>query len=670
MHSKNQIAFLPNILIIFLPVLFFFGKDGFAFESREDSLKSVLRQTQEDALKVEILLQLAHNSEADDLLKTANYYSETLNFNLEKTVRGTVLNSLGMVYLRMGDNSSALQKFREAADIFTEQNDSTMLGRVYNNTGVANYWLGNSNQALDSYLSALEIRQALNDKIGVSKVLNNVGMIYHDWGLYSDALAWFDRALAAATDAGAPYEMAYSYSNIGTTYKKLKQFGEALKNYRKGHRFAVEVDEQNRKNSYFSPFFGDLYMELSHLDSALYFYKEALNYANRINNKNRIAQAEYKLGMVYFELGELHRAKEHLNRSYSAAVENNYVSLEQDNLFVLSEVAEREGNTGEALFFLKRATAMRDSLFNADKLSKFNDLQIKHFTEQQNRENLLLKQQNEIQEIAIRQQKVKTRILVISGIFVLAILFFIARSQISFKKISARLEKSEKELLKVNAGKDKFFALIAHDLKSPFNGLLGVTEILSENFDELPPEHSKKLIIELKKSVSNVYALVEGLLSWARIQTGKIEYRFEKTDLFNLAEEVIEQLETSAKNKNIKLEQNIGKNTFAVADEKSVLAIFRNLISNAIKYTNPGVKKESFTEVSVEDNGTGMSAEKLKKLFKIAKIDSEEGTARETGTGLGLILCKEFVEKNKGKIWAESEPGKGSRFVFTLPAAK
>jgi len=242
--------------------------------------------------------------------------------------------------------------------------------------------------------------------------------------------------------------------------------------------------------------------------------------------------------------------------------------------------------------------------------------------------------------------------------------------------LSAKLENSEKELLIANAGKDKFFTLIAHDLKSPFNGLLGITEILAENFDELPREQTKKMVLELRKSVTNVYALVEGLLSWAQIQTGKIIYRLEKTDLFNLAEKVTDQLEASAKNKNITLEQNIGENTFAVADEKSVSTVFRNLISNAIKYTNPGglvkveaVKKEGFIEVSVEDNGIGIPTETLKKLFTITEKISEEGTANETGTGLGLILCKEFAEKNNGKIWAESEPGKGSRFVFTLPAA-
>jgi signal transduction histidine kinase len=309
---------------------------------------------------------------------------------------------------------------------------------------------------------------------------------------------------------------------------------------------------------------------------------------------------------------------------------------------------------------MKEANMLNDSLFNTEKIAKFTDLQVRYFTEQQNQENLLLKQQNEIQEIAIRQQKLKTRILVISGILILVILFFIARSRVRFIKLSSQLEKSEKELLKANAGKDKFFTLIAHDLKSPFNGLLGVTEILAENFDQLSPDQSKKLILELRKSVINVYALVEGLLSWAQIQTGKITY----------------QLEISAKNKNITLKQNIAENTFAVADEKSVSTVLRNLISNAIKYTKPeglvkieAVKNDGFLEISVEDNGIGMKPEILKKLFTVTDKNSEKGTASETGTGLGLILCKEFVENNNGKIWAESELGKGSRFIFTLPAA-
>lgn len=644
--------------------------------STEDNLRKLLKTVQEDSAKVKILQELGFTMEATDLAKSANYYSAALQYAKEDSLKGSLLKTIGMIYHRMGDNTNALEYFQKASAIFEALNDSVMLGRVYNNMGVASYWIGNSNEALIYYQHALAIRKALNDQSGISKILNNIGMIYQDWRLFSEALDWHERALSAASKAGTLYEIAYSYSNIGNCYKKLQKYDLALSNYRTGYSFLVKMDEHNRVNSYFSSFFGDAYRQVGKQDSALHYYQEALDYARRINNKNRLALANHNLGKIYLDLDESGLAEEHLNRSYFAAIENNYVLLQQDNLFALSKLAEAEGDTGKAYTLLIKATGLRDSLFNADKLAKFNDLQIRYYTEQQSRENLFLKQRNEIQEITIRQQTMKTKGLIISGIFILGILFFIARSRISLKKLSARLEKSEKELKQANAEKDKFFALIAHDLRSPFNGILGITEILSENFGELPSGQTKKLIIELRKSASNVYALVEGLLNWAQIQTGKIQYQFEKTDLFNMAEEVTEQLASSAKNKDIKLVQKIGENTLAIADENSVSTVLRNLVANAIKYTNPGgeikiqaVKNDDFIETSVEDDGIGMSPEKLRNLFSITKKVSEEGTANETGTGLGLILCKEFVEINRGRIWVESEAGKGSRFVFTLPAA-
>jgi signal transduction histidine kinase/Tfp pilus assembly protein PilF len=676
MNKRKPIRWFKKLSALFILMIFSAIPPSLSANAKEDSLKSILANTEDDSLRVEILLHLGKAVEGAELGKSEYYYTEALKYEMADSIRADLLYSLGMIFLRTGENTKATEQFLKAKDLFEALNDSTRTGRIYNNLGVASYWLGNSNEALTNYHRSLEIRRVLNDHSGVSKVLNNIGMIYQDWGLFNEALEWHEEALQAISEAGTYSELAYCYSNIGACYKKLEQFDLALSNYRKGHNYVVKVDEQNRENSYFFSFFGETYREMAMRDSALHYFLGALDYARRINNTNRIAQANYNLGKIHLEMDKPELAREYLNLSYSASLEDNYLSLKRDNLFALSELAEQEGNTGKALDFLKQATALRDSLFNTDELSKFTDLQIKYFTEKQTRENLLLKQKNEIQEIAIRQQKLKTRILIISGIFILAILFFITRSRVKLKKMSARLEKSEKELLIANAGKDKFFTLIAHDLKSPFNGLLGVTEILAENFDELPTAQTKKLILELRKSVTNVFGLVEGLLSWAQIQTGKIEYRVEKADLFKLAEEVTEQLETSAKNKNITLEQNIGEHTFAVADKKSVSTVFRNLISNAIKYTNTrglvkieAAKKDGCLEISVEDNGIGMNQETLKKLFTITEKNSEAGTANETGTGLGLILCKEFIEKNNGKIWVESEPGKGSRFVFTLPAA-
>jgi len=645
-------------------------------DTKEDSLKRILQSAKIDSEKLNVLLQLARISNPEDKEKSIGYYSHALQFVTDKSQKGAILDTIGLYYLQLGNNTDALINFQLSEEIFLQLNDSTWLGKIYNNIAVAHYWLGNSIEALNYYQNALSIRTALNDLIGVSRVMNNIGLIYQEWNLYKDALGWHKKALETAYNLNHGALIAYSYSNIGQCYKNLKDYDSALKSYRTGFNYQAQIDKQNLTNSFFSLFFGEVYSKKNMVDSALYHFQKAYDYAKRINNRNRLAVANYNLGKTYLEINELDLAKEHLNESYRSSVENNYKLLEKDNLLILSKIAEKEGNISDALQYMKEANKLNDSLFNSEKIAKFTDLQVRYFTEQQNQENLLLKQQNEIQEIAIRQQKLKTRILIIGGILILGILFFISRSRVRFIKLSARLEKSEKELLKANAGKDKFFTLIAHDLKSPFNGLLGITEILSENFDELLPEQSKKMVMELRKSVTNVYALVEGLLNWAQIQTGKIKYRLEKTDLFNLAEKVTEQLETSAKNKNIALKQNITKNTFAVADEKSMSTVFRNLISNAIKYTKPGgvvkveaIKKEGFIEVSVVDNGIGIPPETLKKLFTITEKVSVPGTANETGTGLGLILCKEFLEKNNGKIWAESEPGKGSRFVFTLPAA-
>lgn len=666
---------LKIIFIISLFILPLFYAEA-AFETKEDSLKHILQNTELDSVKINALLQLARMSNPEDKEKSIEYYSRALRFVKNEAEKGAITDTIGLYYLQLGNNTEALAHFQLAGEIFQQLNDSSWLGKIYNNIAVANYWMGNSLEALNYYHNALSIRSAIKDMTGVSRVMNNIGLIYQEWNLHKDALVWHKQALETAYELNDKTLAAYSYSNIGRCYENLKDYDSALAIYQTGYDYLSQTDSENKSNSFFSSFFGDLYSKMNMPDSALYHFQKSLDYANRLNNKNRVAIANYNLGKTYFEINDLDLAKEHLLLSYHSSVENNYKSLEKDNLFILSGIAEKEGDIPKALGYLKEANMLNDSLFNTEKIAKFTDLQVRYFTEQKNQENLLLKQENEIQEIAIRQQKLKTRILVVSGIFILGILFFIARSRISLKKLSARLEKSEKELLKANAGKDKFFTLIAHDLKSPFNGLMGITELLSENFDRIPPDQTKKMIHELRKSVSNIYALVEGLLNWAQIQTGKMEYRFEKTDLFTIAQKVSEQSATIAQNKNITLEQNIGEYTFAVADEKSVSTVFRNLISNAVKYTSPGghvtinaIKKENQIEVSIADNGIGMKPEILKKLFTIAEKVSEPGTANETGTGLGLILCREFVEKNKGKMWAESEPGQGSRFIFTLPAA-
>jgi CheY-like chemotaxis protein/two-component sensor histidine kinase len=244
-------------------------------------------------------------------------------------------------------------------------------------------------------------------------------------------------------------------------------------------------------------------------------------------------------------------------------------------------------------------------------------------------------------------------------------------------KTHLALREAQKNLREANATKDKFFSIIAHDLKNPFNSLIGLSELLIKNFDNFDDVKKKKFIQKIYESSDNMYKLLENLLSWSRMQTGRIEWCPENINLNQIAGENLSLLKTAAENKHIVIISDLNANTTVYADADMVTMVFRNLITNAIKFTREdGVVRivskitSNFEEITVSDTGLGLSKEDIKKLFKIDVQHSTCGTAKEKGSGLGLILCKEFIEKNGGKIWVESELGKGSDFKFTLPKTK
>ncbi len=241
--------------------------------------------------------------------------------------------------------------------------------------------------------------------------------------------------------------------------------------------------------------------------------------------------------------------------------------------------------------------------------------------------------------------------------------------------VESTLKDNKIELEKSNVTKDKFISIIAHDLKNPFNAMLNFSEILHENFENFDTHEKKKLINHIHQAHHSTYKLLENLLEWSKIQSGNFEFKPEQIKLNLLTEETMKQLRLSAENKAINMINKVEKNIMVNADKNMVSTIIRNLISNAIKFTPKGgeiniyskVNGDKFVEITVEDNGKGMNADTLGKLFQIDQTISIKGTEGETGTGLGLILCKEFIEKHDGTIRVESEIEKGSKFIFTLP---
>lgn len=251
---------------------------------------------------------------------------------------------------------------------------------------------------------------------------------------------------------------------------------------------------------------------------------------------------------------------------------------------------------------------------------------------------------------------------------------------ITERKIAEQaLKESEEKLREINAEKDKFFSIIAHDLKGPFNSMLGFSDLLISNFDNYSDKKKKKFISIIQQSAQNTYKLLENLLLWSRAQRGVIEFFPENSNLYLLSVEATIMLNKSLKAKSVTLLNQIPEDINVKADRNMMLTVFRNLISNAIKFTPNGgkiiinadiitdKKKQNYIEILVKDTGIGITKENLNRLFKISENISTKGTDGEIGTGLGLILCKEFIEKHGGKIWLKSKPKKGSTFIFTLP---
>ena len=231
------------------------------------------------------------------------------------------------------------------------------------------------------------------------------------------------------------------------------------------------------------------------------------------------------------------------------------------------------------------------------------------------------------------------------------------------------------KLHELNASKDKFFSIISHDLRGPFQALLGYSELIEETIDTASKDEIKSDIRKLQKTVEQLYALIENLLTWSTIQQGVIKYQLEEVELDQLVEPNLELFTPKAEQKQITLKNSITKGLIVHADSNMVNTILRNLISNALKFTPTGGIIEILTqsyhetdiEITVSDSGIGIKPEDISKLFRIDIPHTNTGTDGEQGTGLGLNLCKDLVEKNGGNIWVESEVGKGTNFKFTLP---
>ena len=575
--------------------------------------------------------------------------------------------------------------------------------------GGVNYWaLGEYDNAMHYYDSCLRIAENISNRKLAAFAMNNMGMIYQDEGDYTKAMINFNHALVIMKALDDKIEYAKIMNSLGKLNTELHKYKEALKNY----QIVLDlVKNSNELKLYFWVLsdIGEVYFRINQPEKALSYFELALRIANNLDDKVGKAMIYNNIGRTYLSQRNFTKTKSNFQKAIAFARQ----SKARDQIMItwqnMSDMYSNQGEYKESLKYFKLYKEMSDSIYSEKKMKNISNLQIRYETEAKGKEIELLRKDAELNRLRISQQKSFRNLLMVLLLVVLMITTIIygrlnikrqankllaekndeienkkaelhtmmEHLQQSNKKLEeqkAEIEKQVETIREVNSTKDRFFSIIAHDLKSPFNSILGFSSLLVEQIQENNHEGIEEYAIILQNSSQRVYDLLTNLLEWARSQTGRMEFNPERTEIVALIDNVIELSKDAAQQKSITISKDMLPNAFVLVDKYMISTVLRNLFMNAIKFTKPGGKivisaqqKKNQLEISVSDNGVGIDKDAIDKLFRIDESYSTAGTQNEKGTGLGLILCRDFVERHRGQIGVESVLGKGSKFFFNLP---
>jgi signal transduction histidine kinase len=606
-----------------------------------DSLKIELNKAIEDITKVKILNKISEHLEYIDLTKALIYGDKALKLALKINYKkgvGDSYNNLGLLYYSKSDYARSIKSIFKAIDIYLELDDKLSLSFAYNNLAFNYIDQKEYDKSIDSYLKALNLSVQLKNKENIPSILNNIADAYIQKKDYNKALQYCFLALSKNKLNNNTKSMSVNLTNIGDTYVCLKKYSKGIEAINESIK--LNNNDTNLLNGYNNLVLGKV------------------NYFMALDEKN--IDSKKKL---------YNKSKLHLNSSLESFKKFESKIDIQECYFYLFKINKSTGNFKEALDFFEKYSKIKNSIFSEENKNKVANLETQ-------REIDIRDKKIEIQNLKIKNDSRKVYLLISISAAIALLLGLFFWLYLSKRKTNLQLEDKNKIISNINKQKDKFFSIIAHDLRGPFNGFLGLTELLAEDIDDMEKEEIQFAAVNMRSSAVNLNRLLENLLEWSRMEQGLIPFSPQENILLPVVNECIATLEVATNKKEIKIQIDIPEETNVFADHNILQAVIRNILSNAVKFTPKGgtitiqgKEDNKNTIIAIKDSGIGMNTKILENLFKLDVKTNRTGTDDEPSTGLGLILCKEFVEKHGGKIWVESEENKGSTFYFSFPQA-
>lgn len=705
---------LRNILFLILVLVqFSFAGDNI------DSLEKVLK-TQTGFNRLKTLDKLCRTYEAISPKSRLNYSNEYYLLALKSDIDSIIANAnnaMSISYYYSSRIDSAIYFGERAIELYRKLKDSSRMASMETNLGVFYARTDNLSKALEKYYNALKIKRRFKDSVGIGLALNNISSIYYDFDEFEKAIETFKEVLGYYKSFPIDNRHATVYRNLGKSYFRLAaqqiKYGDSTKSIELDKNLAIEreyinIDNLSEKGKKYLKISEDnlmksldiftktndeisiakvktdlAYIEISfgNLEKALGFLSESEDIFKKYEVILELSDAYNYFGYIYYLKGDFTKSKYYLEKSIEYAKVNNQSEIIVNSVGILSQVYFETKDYKNASLTQKLYIDLKDSLMNVSNRKEIEKIKTKYGLEQKESELNFMKENEKV----LRQRMY----LLFALILLLFLLIVGLYSRFSFKnkvnkelsqinktlkQLNLDLMNSENELKEVNAAKDKLFSIIAHDLRNPLGAFRNVTEVLNKDFETLDADEMKEYIEAMNESASSLYMLLENLLTWSATQRGKISFHPSSENISQIVNLTLSPIIPVASSKNIDIINECDINISGILDKNLTSTIIRNLVSNAVKFSNAESKIVVYTkdvsdnqyQICVQDFGVGMSEEIKNTLFKIDKTQSHEGTSGEKGTGLGLIICKEFAEMQGGKIWVETEIGKGSTFCFTV----
>jgi len=641
-----------------------------------------------DTTRIAEIIEIAkahHHSETID----SSYYFYNNALELAKSIDSEsqiaeCLFNIAIYYQETYKYNSAIEYFNNALVLYESLNKMKTVAQIKNLIGYNYAVLTEGDKAIDYYFKSLILCRKLKDKAGVAYNYTDIGNLYYENENYDFAKKYYNDALNIYIKLKDTLGISSTYTNLANAITDSDNTSSGVDFYFESIKLQEFIkDTEGIALNYNN--IGDYYMNLNNYNDANIYFNKALEKITELNNSEDLKALIYSnLSDLENSVGNFGKAIFYGNKSLEISNKLGLLDIKKDDLKHLSFAYEKSGNKLKALDALKQYTIINDTILKTNKRKKvllfnaLNKLEESNFKINQ----LSLKNENE--------KKIMYFLVIAISIFGFFVVLLIyqqtskkkAYNLLEFKNYQIRRMNEEIKLqtdnLKLlNSTKDKFFSIIAHDLKNPFNSIKGFTELLIENIASYDEEKRLKFLKIIKGSTTKASDLLNNLLIWANSQSGTIKFNPVKIELVKQVSDVISLVEIQAINKEISIYNNVYHFLYVNADVNMLNTILRNLLSNAIKFTNPEGEihisssvKNNFITISIKDNGVGMSADSIENLFNIENKNCSIGTANEQGSGLGLILCKDFIEKNGGQISVKSTLGKGSEFIFSLPVYK